>query len=80
MADFSKQYCESTDFGLEGDFDILEEADKLKPNSYTSIICEGYGFVGIAKDENNNILLAMPSYYVDTEQEIKWTPYSDVVK
>jgi hypothetical protein len=57
MADFSKQWCESYDPEMPWDFDIIEEANKLKPNYGIKIICEGYGFSEIIKDNNNNIKL-----------------------
>ena len=57
MADFSKQWCEKNDPDMPWDFDILEEAKKLRPGSYMHAICEGYGFSEIIKDNNNNIKL-----------------------
>jgi hypothetical protein len=77
MADFSKQWCEQNNFGMPGDFDILEEAEALNPNSYIDIICEGYGFNAIAKDEKSNILLAFHNYQDGTT---KWIPYNQIVK
>ena len=77
MADFSKQWCEQNDFGMSGDFDILEEAEALKPGTHIDIICEGYGFNAIAKDERNNILLAFHNWQDGTT---KWVPYNQIVK
>jgi hypothetical protein len=76
MADFSKQWCEQNDFGMTGDFDILEEAEKLEPNRYIDIICEGYGFNAIAKDDKNNILLAFHNFQDGVTQ---WIPYNQIV-
>lgn len=53
MAEFSKQYCELNDMGLDGDFDIVEEFDKLEPGFFLPLICEGFGFSGIAKKEDD---------------------------
>ena len=78
MADFSKQWCEKNDPEMPHDFDILEEADNLKPGHYVSIICEGYGFVAIAKDNTDRILLAFVNS--DEHDEIHWVPYNEVVK
>ena len=39
MADFSKQWCEINDPEMPHDFDILEEAAKLKPNYYLRLMC-----------------------------------------
>jgi hypothetical protein len=79
MAEFSKQYCELHDMGFEGDFDIMEEFYKLKPDYYIPYICEGYGFIAIGKDENEECILAMPiegaSYGA-----VNWKKYSEIVK
>jgi hypothetical protein len=77
MADFSKQWCEINDPSMPGDFDILEEANKLNPNSYIPMICEGFGFTAIAKDETNEILLAMKDWSTDTTI---WLSYNEVIK
>ena len=52
MADFSKQYCSTHDMGFDGDFDILEEWNMLKPGYCVNLICEGYGFNAICKSED----------------------------
>lgn len=75
MADFSKQWCELNDPEMSWDFDIVEEGNKLKPNSYTSVICEGFGFIAIGKGDHDEILLAIPE-----EDVINWQPYSEVIK
>jgi hypothetical protein len=77
MAEFSKQWCEINYPGMSGDFDILEEANKLNPNNYIPMICEGYGFVAIAKDETGEILLALKDWDTDTTS---WVPYNEIVK
>jgi hypothetical protein len=48
MADFSKQWCDQNDPEMPYDFDIIEEFKKLSEDHYVSMICEGYGFAGIA--------------------------------
>ena len=52
MAEFSKEYCEKYDMGFEGDFSITEIFDTLEDDHFMPIICEGYGFLGILKQEN----------------------------
>lgn len=54
MADFSKQYCELSDMGYDGDFDIYEEWAKLQPGYGMNFICEGFGFYMIGKQETND--------------------------
>ena len=48
MADFSKQWCDQNDPDMPYDFDAIEEFKKLKEGEWVNIICEGYGFLGIA--------------------------------
>ena len=76
MAEFSKQSREINDPESPGDFDILEMAYDLKPDHYTSIICEGFGFIAIGKDENNKIMLAMPV----EDDNFMWKPYEEIIK
>ena len=78
MAEFSKQYCETHDMGFEGDFDIMEEFHKLTPENYVPYICEGYGFIAIGKNEDEECILAMP---VDNAPygTVNWKKYSDIV-
>jgi hypothetical protein len=57
MADFSKQWCDLNDPEMPHDFDIEEIAATLKPDYYKSFICEGFGFLAIGKDVDDNIIL-----------------------
>jgi len=77
MADFSKQWCEINDPEMPYDFDILEEAAKCKPNYSIGYICEGFGFIAIGRDEEGEIVLAMPNYEDNT---MIWKPYNEIVK
>jgi hypothetical protein len=60
MADFSKQWCEINDPQLPHDFDIYDEFNKLNKGTYVTMICEGFGFLAIARDQKDVLLLAMP--------------------
>ena len=52
MADFSKEWCKSYDEGgMNGDFSVMDIFKDLKEGYYYPIICEGYGFVAIRKQE-----------------------------
>ena len=85
MAEFSKQWAEKHDPEFGHDFDILEIANTLEPNYYTSIICEGYGFIAIGKDEHNNIILAMPTGHSEQDEEgnyyddVVWKSYEEII-
>lgn len=82
MAEFSKQWCDANDKdGMRPDFDIAEVAESIANEHYTPIVCEGYGFVAIAKDALGNILLGMPTGNSNEEgTEVEWKDYSEVVK
>lgn len=81
MAEFSKQYCEKNDFDFPHDFDINEIAEGLDKGHYTSIICEGYGFIAIGKDESDKIILAMPTgEHSEEGSAVEWKSFDEVIK
>lgn len=49
MAEFSKQYIENYMPEMRWDFDLEEEFGKLQNGEFISLICEGFGFIGIQK-------------------------------
>ena len=86
MANFSKQWCDINDPQIPSNFDIEEIANTLEPNHYTPIICEGFGFIAIGKTGDNDIVLAMPTGAVHTDEQgqiyddIVWEPYNNIIK
>jgi hypothetical protein len=60
MADFSKQYCETHDPELLWDFDIEEIVHDIPKGYYKSIICEGFGFIGVGLGMDGKIQLLFP--------------------
>jgi hypothetical protein len=86
MAEFSKQWAEINDPEFGWDFDIEEVSNQLDPNHYVPMICEGFGFIAIGRDENYNVLLAMPTGETETDEEgqisdtVTWHAYEDIVK
>lgn len=78
MAEFSKQYCERNNMGFDGDFDIMEEFHRLKPDTYVPYICEGYGFIAIGRDDNDECVLAMPIEGASFGTVV-WKKYDEVV-
>ena len=68
MADFSKQYCEIYDWDFPWDFDIEEIAETIPKGHYKPIICEGFGFLGIGVDLNDNIEILL----TDPNDETKY--------
>lgn len=58
MAEFSKQYVQNYKSEIGGwDFDIEEIAEDLEPNEAIKMICEGFGFSWISKNEKGEIQL-----------------------
>ena len=86
MAEFCKQWVEINDPEFGWDFDVEEIANQLKPNHYAPMICEGFGFVAIGKDANNDIMLAIPTGESETDEDgqtfdkVVWQAYEDIVK
>ena len=78
MADFSKQWCNINDPDMPYDFDILEEFHKLPKNHYIPLICEGFGFLAIMRDENDVCLLAVDDDSI--EEGVIWVPYTQLIK
>lgn len=71
MAEFSKQYVEQYMPEWGWDFDLEEEFDKLQPGEFTSLICEGYGFIGIQKQLDESWFCL----YRDKDGKIVEIPY-----
>ena len=86
MAEFCKQWAEINDPEFGWDFDIEEISNQLQPNHYIPIICEGFGFITIGKDSDNQIMLAIPTGEIETDEEgqiadkITWQAYEDIIK
>lgn len=76
MAEFSRQYCELKDPEFPWDFDIEEIAKDLKPGYHVPYICEGFGFIAIGKDMEDNTLLYFPDWEDTGVQEVgHWIEY-----
>jgi hypothetical protein len=77
MADFSKQYCELVFPEMEPDFDILEISETLKNGEATPIICEGFGFIAIGKNEDGEVILAFRNEESIFSNSIIWKKLTD---
>jgi len=74
MADFSKQWCDINDPEMPYDFDIIEEYNKLSEGEWIPVICEGFGFLGIA-NINNQCKVMIDNEWIDLDVVInanKW--------
>lgn len=79
MADFSKQWCDLYDPEMPYDFDIEEIVDELDPGYMNNTICEGFGFIAIAKNNDNKILLGFPLEN-SKDREVSWIEYQNYIK
>jgi hypothetical protein len=78
MAEFSKQYIQNFECELGGwDFDIDEIAKELKPSQVTKMICEGFGFDWIMKDDRGEIFLIFTNYETNA---IKYRTIEETIK
>ena len=86
MAEFCKQWAQINDPEGGWDFDFEEVSNQLDPNHYVPMICEGFGFIAIGRDENYNVLLAIPTGEFETDEDgqtfdqVTWQAYEDIVK
>ena len=62
------------------------EQHEALANEYLKRICEGFGFIAIGRDENYNVLLAIPTGETETDEngqtfdQVTWQAYEDIVK
>jgi len=80
MAEFSKQWVEKNVSEMGWDFDIDKVVSELPKSTMVPYICEGFGFIAIGKDENENIHLAIPTgNYSDEGTEVEWKTMEEVI-
>jgi hypothetical protein len=78
MAEFSKQWIELTDPEFGGwDFDIEEVAETLEPLQSIQMICEGFGFSWISKNQLGEISVAFIDY---DKGEVEWKTLDELTK
>lgn len=78
MAEFSKQWVLKQDpQATMWDFDILEMANNLQNEHFTSQICEGFGFIAIAKDEYGAVHVAFRD---EDEDGLIWVEYNKLME
>jgi hypothetical protein len=69
MAEFSEEYCEIYNPGLDSDFSIIDIFAQLKQNQSMDLICEGFGIIKFYKIAEEQ--------YIDTINDtmIKWSDF-----
>jgi hypothetical protein len=71
MAEFSKEFIECEDWGGRYDFCVMDEFKKLREGEAAEIICEGFGFTRIHRNNNR--------CYVWFPRAEKLEPIEDVI-
>jgi hypothetical protein len=80
MAEFSKQWIEKNKLNITPDFNILEIVEQLNEQEFTSIICEGFGFIAVGKKDGEIVLGFPDGPSTDSGTPIKWQKYREVIK
>lgn len=81
MADFSKQWAEIYDPKMPWDFDIEAEIEKIPLGHYKPMICEGFGFTAISKEQDGTIMLYFPDWeFTGIEDKAHWIDYQVFIK
>lgn len=78
MAEFSKQWAEINDPEFPWDFDIEAEAETIPLGHYKPMICEGFGFTAISKEQDGTTMLYFPDY--DDESRDHWIDYETFIQ
>ena len=81
MAEFSKQYCELWDPEFPWDFDIDKIAKDLKPGfAQMYFICEGFGFSGICRTLDGEVMLYFRDWENNGIEDIgHWISYESFI-
>ena len=78
MAEFSTQYCEISEIGFHGDFDVYKEWDNLQVGYHIPIICEGFGFNAIGKLEESPDKV-MVHFWDYEKEEGRWVDFNQIL-
>lgn len=77
MAEFSKQWCElNQEEGIKPDFDIVKIARDIPEGHYKTIICEGFGFIAIGKENGKPVL----GFWNEEEEIEEWKTLEQLIK
>lgn len=75
MAEFSKQWCElNQEEGIKPGFDIEKIARDIPEGHFKYMICEGFGFVAIGKENDKPVL------GFSNDEEDKWITLEQLIK
>lgn len=81
MAEFSKQYLELANWkDFPYDFDIDEVYNSLEKGFYRSIICEGFGFWAIGKDNEGEKIVYIRNFETGEDQWVNYETFVDDFK
>lgn len=81
MSEFSKQWTEIYNPEMPWDFDIETETEKIPPGHYQPMICEGFGFTAISKEQDGTIMLYFPDWeFTGIEDKARWIDCKTFIK
>ena len=69
---YSQEYVDITNKDVEVDFHIKIESGQLMPGFHNNFACEGFGFIGMYKEEDGTLMLKMIS---DNEDGFELVPF-----
>ena len=75
MANFSKEYVEKYFPEWCYDFSVDEMFNEIEEGNYRSKICEGFGFVGVSK---NNGICEVAFLTDKDESGVVWVPFDEI--
>lgn len=69
---YCQEYVDITNKDVEVDFHIKIESGQLMPGFHNNFACEGFGFIGMYKEEDGTLMLKMIS---DNEDGFELVPF-----
>ena len=69
---YCQEYVDITNADVGVDFQIKLESGQLMPGFHNNFACEGFGFIGMYKEEDGTLMLKMIS---DNEDGFELVPF-----
>ena len=69
---YCQEYVDITNANVEVDFHVKLESGQLMPGFHSKYACEGFGFIGMYKEEDGTLMLKMKT---DNEEGFELVPY-----
>jgi hypothetical protein len=69
---YCQEYIDITNKDVEADFHIKMESGQLMPGFHNKFACDGFGFIGMYKEEDGTLMLKMKT---DNEEGFELVPF-----